>query len=98
MSAHILCSDAGRSLFLLTLTRFYVRYGCFAAFLVDCPIMPWRKGSGMPVMDGAQFLNEADSASRRSSGSYCPASRIKNYSVSPSPHQTAVPGSDLGRG
>ena len=48
MSAHMLCIDEGCSSFLLTLTRFFVRSRCFAAFLVDCPIMPWRKGSGMP--------------------------------------------------
>jgi hypothetical protein len=48
MSAHMLCIDEESSSFLLTLTRFFARSGCFAAFLIDCPVMPWRKESGMP--------------------------------------------------
>jgi hypothetical protein len=47
MSVHRLCIDEGRMSLLLTLTRFFARSGCFAAFLVDCSVMPWRKESGM---------------------------------------------------
>ena len=48
MSAYRLCIDEERISFLRTLTRFFARSRCFAAFLLDRPNMPSCIESGMP--------------------------------------------------